>query len=217
MANPPLFLISTPRSGSTLLQRIINTSDQVRLSGESDGFISNLAKTWSKINKHVASNGLNNTWDIVTSDTKKFPAWWQAPGLEQQCAILKDFIQSFYQNRAGLRWGFKEVRLCKNAEDGVLELDFLKSLFPNADFIFLTRPIQQIQKSMIKRPDWWTTEEICSVSTQNPTITSFGEKYSSFLNFTDLSDFAKLRDFLNNKGVKISEGAYDKAIKLNLS
>lgn len=133
----PVFVLGcTPRSGSTLLQRYLNSTGEVFVWGEHAGLLgsvqSGLAELWR------VRDGLRHQ----TEELRRFggAAWIANISPDPQAVLLpaaRSFITAMYgpatAERGIRRWGFKEVRY-----DGAMAR-FLLALFPAGRVIFLVR------------------------------------------------------------------------------
>lgn len=143
---PPVFILSSGRSGSTLLQRILNTYEDVTIWGEHAGLLKFNAAQFFEIRDDFSArnhlfSGENSRAGIKTLKERKHPENWQA---WMNPFSRDEFVESCRQCvlnlfQTGLpddqTWGFKEIRYGK--KDRVIE--FLSEIFPRARFIFLVR------------------------------------------------------------------------------
>lgn len=156
----PLFVLSSPRSGSTLLQRVLNTYDDVLLCGEHGGFLRPMSLAWFRLQEDQSIGGYvfpaNAKAPVRSREDirqKKDPAHWQAWlnffSEEDARRHFRQVVESFFRNPLmgdDHVWGFKEVRY--GAGDRVVE--FLADLFPEAIFVFLSRSVYDNIASQIK-------------------------------------------------------------------
>lgn len=152
----PVFLFSAGmRSGSTFLQRMITASGQVLIWGESGDALNHMAdayRNWHK--KLYKDNGARFYQEFITVPYEDRPMVWSATMNPPLATIEENFLRFFdsvygdlAHNLGYPRWGIKDVfSTLETAE-------FLKSIYPNAYFIFLVRnPIDSILS--IKRRKW---------------------------------------------------------------
>jgi hypothetical protein len=145
----PIFLLSSGRSGSTLLQRLLNSYDDVVLWGEHRGFLRGVAEAYFAVTEHPSNREMwPSLWLDATPSWAQVREWkagdrWQAwlnwvtvADVDEQ---FRRFVSSFFQHPSGATadgfWGFKEIRYGHG--DRVVE--FLSRLFPDARFVFLSR------------------------------------------------------------------------------
>ena len=147
----PIFILGSGRCGSTLLQRLLNTYDNITIWGEHCGFLSQCAEAYFQLtesknskeflfaNKPMSNNGFTR---FEAAAEAKHPEKWQAwmnhfsPMDVDQ--YFRQLIESFTRcegmptNHIS---GFKEIRY--GVGDRVVE--FLHQLYPQAHFVFLSR------------------------------------------------------------------------------
>jgi len=145
--NKQLFIIGSGRSGTTLVQRLFNTFPNVLVWGEHAGFLKEISDAYFNLtqNPSMFEYSYSQAAPEGTEDSMGFykrPERWQAwnnwfhPDDVKQ--LFRDYIESFFNPKKigeSEIWGFKEIRYGKN--DRVLE--FIKELYPEAQFIFITR------------------------------------------------------------------------------
>lgn len=141
----PVFILSAGwRSGSTLLQRLLMSSEQIIIWGEPyghSGMIDNLASSL----KAITSDYPNSSWfiNIMLDERKPLSTLsneWIANLYPEVTALLNAHVAFFKQlfeapaiSRGVYRWGIKEVRLT------IDHAIYLSWLFPKAKFLFLYR------------------------------------------------------------------------------
>jgi hypothetical protein len=135
----PVFIFSACwRTGSTLLQRILNASDDIMIWGE-PGYLEHIRKTYELLARH--QDAQKNMWENI--GRIGFSRAWTptlAPRDIYPARSMRSFFSDLYRESAKAckphctRWGFKEVR--KNA---VRNAAFLARIFPEAKFIFHLR------------------------------------------------------------------------------
>lgn len=135
-ADAPIFIFAASwRTGSTLLQRIVNASGETFIWGEPT-FLPEARKLFERTqmylekvkgNRQVAFRNAVGGWIPVVS-----------PDPDRAAGAARAFFDALYlqETRAlGVgRWGFKEVR-----GEAVANILFLSSLWPKARFMFLVR------------------------------------------------------------------------------
>ena len=137
----PIFLLSTGwRAGSTLLQRILVTDQQLLLWGEPLGEMALISRLAAMVS-HSITPVLLQSWGNQT-DTKSptLAKSWIAnlyPSADDFRAAMRSLFDQWLGRpaleRGFARWGFKEVRL------GATEASLLHWLYPNAKFIIIYR------------------------------------------------------------------------------
>jgi hypothetical protein len=138
-ADEPLFVLSAGwRSGSTLVQRLVNSGGERFLWGEPYSRADLVPRLADSLRPITAAWPMPP--DVLTAADAGVGDRWTAnlhPGLEtlleSHRALLRTLCAPPPGSPAGCRWGFKEVRL--GAEHAL----YLRLLFPRARFVFLVR------------------------------------------------------------------------------
>lgn len=151
----PTILLGVGRSGTTLVQRILNSYNKTLIWGEHAGFLNKTAESYELLLKNKSmddySFSQNNTSDSgINIDFYKDPNRWQA----WNNWFSKKDIRSIYQESFtsifnpldlnDLQWGFKEIRY-----GNLKTLSYIADLFPQAKFIFVVRhPLNTIESQL---------------------------------------------------------------------
>ncbi|MDX1472352.1 MAG: sulfotransferase [Flavobacteriaceae bacterium] len=156
-----MFIISPGRSGSTLLQRYLNSSKDLLIWGEHGGFISGLSDSYYKFAnnqgvQNLLSWGRGNV-DLLLSQQKLVEVdieWTNNFTLEDWQVAHRDLVLRLLaiEIPQSVRWGFKEIRY------GEKVIRLLRELFPKAQFIFLVRHPIDTLASMIAA--WFKPENV---------------------------------------------------------
>lgn len=158
-----VLIVTYGRSGSTLLQGILNSIPGCLIRGENFNVCLGLYQSYTAYLQTITHEQASNT----NSDTPSSP-WYGALHLDadQYLADMRTMVLSHLQRgiSSGTQIqcvGFKEIRYLpldmhegKGAYVQYLHgyLDFLAKLLPNVAFVFLTREHSQVVKSA-----WWKT------------------------------------------------------------
>lgn len=156
----PIFLLGTHRSGTTLLQRIINSSEDVVIWGEHGGFLSQVAEAYflNLEDKTILRNipQQNKPFDTPQAKIKKlknsklWPAWCNWYSQKEVQNIFRSFIENFFNPsnvQKNISWGFKEIKYGQ----GCRTLEMLSDLYPDAKFVFIIRdPIDVVASNYFK-------------------------------------------------------------------
>jgi sulfotransferase family protein len=149
MTKPPIFLLSSGRSGSTLVQRIFNSYDDVLIWGEHGGFLQEVASAYFRLREHPSNKkfifapgaGLQTIpWSEIPTlkRAENWQAWMNWFSIADVDDLFRQFVRALFTHPSAPAdhiWGFKEIRYGPN--DRVIE--FLARLFPDAQFVFLVR------------------------------------------------------------------------------
>jgi len=147
MIKQQLFLIGSGRSGTTLIQRIMNTFPNTMIWGEHAGFLKQLSEIYFFLKENPSMHefsyqqeiDMENKFDLAMyNNSRIWQAWinWFRP--EDIDEIFRNIVESFFcpETFGDLRlWGFKEIRY--SADDRVFP--FLNALYPDACYLFITR------------------------------------------------------------------------------
>jgi len=143
----PIFILSAGwRSGSTLLQRLICSGEEVFIWGEPF----DRATPIQSMARMAAP--FSDTWPpagyVKPSEDLDLAATWVAnlyPPTDALRAAHRAFLMALFAEPAralgAKRWGFKEVRL------GYAEALYLHALFPKARFLFIRRKLTDAYRS----------------------------------------------------------------------
>jgi hypothetical protein len=146
---PPVFLLSSGRCGSTLVQRILNTYTDVTIWGEHAGVLRSAAEQYFRLleladGKHPLFenrvNGVPFARDRLTEEKShnQWQAWLNWFNPSDLTPVFRNHVLSLFRPSflgEEETWGFKEIRY--GMDDRVIE--FLSCLFPDAIFVFLVR------------------------------------------------------------------------------
>ena len=184
-----ILICSTGRSGSTTLQRIINTIPNTNIYGENDNAILHLLAFYKSIKN---TNIVNAKYYYFVNNNIK-PEWYNYFDKNQMSETVRNMIIKFlnYENDKSTTVGFKEIRY---DESKIHLLDEFKELFPNTKIIFHIRnPEVQCKSS------WWADnpeESKKILYEKNKTIINYftNNKNNAYLSvFSDLFDIEKLK------------------------
>ncbi|MBS0557811.1 MAG: sulfotransferase [Proteobacteria bacterium] len=129
----PVFIMSPPRSGSTLLfETLAQARDVYTIGGES----------------HAAIEGVRELNVIAHNyDSNRLDASLATPELAQK---LRQRFASELRDRDGVRARGQVVRMLEKTPKNSLRVPFLAKVFPQAQFVFLYRDVRETLSSMIE-------------------------------------------------------------------
>lgn len=188
-----VLLCCTGRSGSTTLQRIINTIPNSNICGENYGALNSLLLYYKKLKQttfiQVPGNKNPLSYQVLIDKSIK-PAWYNSYNLMEMQSIIKlQIIKMFKNSETTNLWGFKEIRYeNKNIE---LLMEF-KELFPEVKVIIQIREDidKQSQSSWFKKDP--NSKKFLEI--QNMNFKKFYEKNKDFCYF---NTFEKMFDMKN--------------------
>ena len=135
-----VLICATGRSGSTTLQRIINTIPNSNICGENYGAVNSLLETYLKL--HISSSkfipGHYNpvSYEEIVSKNVK-PSWYNSYQILEIEEKLRDIIIAMFKKNSNTNlWGFKEIRY-DNKKVNLLR--YFKQLFPKTKVIIQIR------------------------------------------------------------------------------
>lgn len=154
----PVVILSAGRSGSTLLQRIVNTSPNLVIWGEHGGMLSGVANSYQNLIYGKQLNDFHyNRKDkvgksLITGSYSEYNIsinWMNSFDKENSKDLFRNFIFSTLNQKVKLtstqKWGFKEILYSNN--DNVVNM--LVDLFPDTKFLFSIRnPLDAVLSMM---------------------------------------------------------------------
>lgn len=190
----PVFVLSSGRCGSTLLQRLLNSNPRFAIAGEHGGFLRSLSASYfsatrlEAFQKNVLARPNNRSRFAKNIRTaNKMVAWENFFGEAEFHEAYRIFIRSLFCFDPALRWGFKEIGY--GVRDEVPEL--LRALFPEACFVVLLRhPLDVVisKATAFPRPKRLAKATLGGDSEK-------GERYRALLN-DYVHDWGRLYDHL---------------------
>jgi len=145
-----LLIVTHGRSGSTLLQGIVNSIPGVVCKGENN----NVAYHWFqglRAIEHAQEERKRLLADDPTHPWYGIHAMSRAVYLQSCKQFIRDLVLTTAHERATTRcYGFKEIRYADCIDELPEYLAFLRDMMPNPLIIFLTRDTAEVKKSK-----WW--------------------------------------------------------------
>jgi sulfotransferase family protein len=143
VARQPLFLFGAARTGTTLLQRLLNSYDDVLVWGEHAGMLEGVAegfyRGWDDPNLFRDPRPLASI--LADSDPEeRWQGWMSWYTRDDWRDAFRGLVERLLlpEGLPGKRvWGFKEIRYLVRPTDRTL--DFLHELYPDAVFVFIAR------------------------------------------------------------------------------
>jgi len=139
-----LLIISYGRSGSTLLQGMLNSIDGCLIRGENLNLCFHLFNAWESIS------------ELKKNFSPKVESPWYGSHLVDDELFISHCKQFMYQmlvesttDKENIKcYGFKEIRYTNIGDENFVNyLNFLKMIFPGPVFIFNTRNHEDVSKS----------------------------------------------------------------------
>lgn len=139
----PIFVLGAHRGGTTLLQRLLNSYDDVLVWGEHAGVLEDVAAAfWRGLEEPNLFRHARPLADVL-ADSDPLGTWQAWLGWLDRPAWIAAFrriVETLLvpEGLPGKRfWGFKEIRY--GARGGDRTIDFLHTLYPDALFAFIVR------------------------------------------------------------------------------
>ena len=135
-----VLICATGRSGSTTLQRIINTIPNSNICGENYGAINSLLEFYGKLHiatrEYIPGHYTPATYENIISKNVK-PSWYNSYNIrEMEDKIRETIIAMFKKDTTTNLWGFKETRYDSKK---INYIRYFKLLFPQTKVIIQIR------------------------------------------------------------------------------
>jgi len=145
-----LFIVTYGRSGSTLLQNLLNSLDGYCIRGENNAALMHLCQTWAAVAHNEVMRGQRTEGTPTGPDHPWYGAELVDPGAFGR-ALAHSFTREVLRPPAGTRVaGFKEIRFRMFRPHLEHYAGFVTRFFPGARFIFNTR-----DHAAVARSGWW--------------------------------------------------------------
>lgn len=147
-----LFILGHPRSGTTLVQRLLNSYDDVVIWGEHGAFLKGLSQAFYRVHEHPHLWNSPRAWPAKTIPEDKN---WSAQGWmnwfdqAQWLETFQKFMGLIFTPESlkdAKFWGFREVNYITHPTERTF--DFLSRAFPNAIFVFVARDFFNVLASI---------------------------------------------------------------------
>lgn len=141
-----VLICATGRSGSTTMQRIINTIPNSNICGENYGAINSILEFYRRLKtttkEYVPGHLRPATFEDIVSKNVK-PSWYNSYNLEKIIQMIKITIINMFKNLESTNiWGFKEIRYDSGNINYVKDF---KELFPQTKVIIQIRENIKLQ------------------------------------------------------------------------
>lgn len=213
-----VLICATGRSGSTTMQRLINTIPNSNICGENYGAINSLLEFYRRLKtttkEYVPGHLRPATFEDIVSKNVK-PSWYNSYNLNQMVQMIKIMIINMFKNSESTNvWGFKEIRYDSGNINYIKDF---KELFPQTKVIIQFRADLRAQSNS----GWFkadktafdylhkNTKELIDFGIENKEwcyLTSFERMFDrnnlknlfSFIGCGENYDENKITDVLNN-------------------
>jgi len=192
-----VLICATGRSGSTTMQRILNTIPNSNICGENFGAVNSLLAFYRRI-KHATVNFIPGNYtpksyeELIATNFK--PAWYNSFNFQEIINNIRLMITNLFKNLPTTNvWGFKEIRY---EGENIKYIQEFKELFPQ------TKVIIQIRQNVLaqSKSGWYKNNKkaILELYKQNNSLINFYNKNKSYCYFTT---FEKMFDKNNIKNI----------------
>ncbi len=211
-----IFIVTYGRSGSTLLQSLLQSIPGAHIVGENYNALEGLFRAGRSARKS------RKTWG-----KKPQPAthpWHGADRIDPdrfERRLARIFVQEILQPPPDVRWiGFKEVRYQGLGEDFPAFLNFCRRTFPNPFFVFNSRNGADVAQSK-----WWARQPREKVLTMVETMDARFARFTAAhpeisyhaVHETTVADPASLQPLFDKLGEPFDIGAAQKALQKRLT
>lgn len=147
-----IFVITYGRSGSTLLQNMLNSLPGYVLRGENANLLAPLVRAWQDLRQSEQSANMRQQ----EQPSRPHQPWYGYEGIDADQLgqdLANVFLRNVLRPEPETRVvGFKEIRWHDNPDLFAPTLEFLQRYMPQARFIFNTRNHEEVCRS-----GWWKT------------------------------------------------------------
>jgi hypothetical protein len=188
-----ILICGTGRSGSTTLQRIINTIPNTNITGENFGAINNLLECYENLKntENIPKNINNEFMTYEECEKQKIkPCWYNCYDINTIKSNIQNSIINILDNKQNNNIiGFKEIRYFNKLH----LLDTFIELFPN------TKIILNYRENIVSqcKSGWWdedSEQHILSYNNQMIHYYKTHDKNSYLLTFENLFNINKIRE-----------------------
>lgn len=156
-----VFVVTYGRSGSTLVQNLLNAIPGYCIRGENNNALAPLVRAWRRVSWPAAKKRPGH----VPRTTDPTDPWFGAEHVDSKRygrALASLYVQEILTPPAGTRVaGCKEIRWANEPDIFAPSLSFLHRFLPNCRFVFNTRDHDEVRQS-----GWWKKQDPAAVKKQ---------------------------------------------------
>ena len=215
-----VLICATGRSGSTTMQRLINTIPNSNICGENFAAINSLLEFYRRIKNSTTDNIPGHltpfTYDYLINKNIK-PCWYNSYNFNNMVQMIRVMIINMFKNSETTNlWGFKEIRYDSGNINYIKDF---KELFPQ------TKVIIQIRENIkAQSQSGWFKEEKNAVkflTKTNKELINFAlsnKEWCFLTSFERMFDKNNLKNMFNYIGCgdKFNEELIDEILKNNI-
>jgi len=192
-----ILICATGRSGSTTMQRIINTIPNSNICGENFAAVNSLLEFYARLKKTTAKLNSEKITQLSYDELirKKIkPAWYNSYNiLEIQKQIKEIIVKLFKLNDSINVWGFKEIRYDSG---NIKYMREFKELFPQ------TKVIIQIRENILAQSNSaWFRTDVNATQFLKKTNKELYEYYTQNKDYCYITSFEKMFDMKNIENI----------------
>lgn len=197
-----VFVVTYGRSGSTLMQKLLNSIDGYCIRGENNNALMPLCRSiWNvqqeqnfTMRREALAKAPAQRKDFMRSILQTADDPWYGAELvdpdDYARTLMDSFVRSILHPPPGTRVaGFKDIHFYKDRNFFAKQMNHMLQYFPNSRIIFQTRDLQQVARS-----GWWKTMPAAKVV---ESLTVADQLYRDFGSSNDrcmLFDYAAFAD-----------------------
>lgn len=215
-----VLICATGRSGSTTLQRLINTIPNSNICGENYGAVNSLLEFYRRIKTttidYVPGHKKPAKYDDIINKNVK-PAWYNSYNYDNIVNMIKIMIINLFKNsEQNNLWGFKEIRYDSGNINYIKDF---KELFPQTKVIIQVRENLNIQSNS----GWFKGDKNALIYLKKTTkeLIDFGIKnkewcyITSFERMFDRNNLIKIFSFIDS-GENYNENKITEVLNNNI-
>lgn len=214
-----VLICATGRSGSTTLQRLLNTIPNSNFCGENFGALNSLLEFYKKI-KYSTTTQIHGRFNPISYDklieNKIKPAWYNSYNYEKVVQMIRTLIINLFKDKESTNiWGFKEIRYDNGKINLIKEF---KELFPQTKVIIQLRDVKSQMNSGWFKNDKNAFKYLVKLNTDLHNFYLQNRSFCYFTTFKNMFDKKHLQNIFNfiDCGTHFDENKIDEILKNNL-
>lgn len=215
-----ILICATGRSGSTTMQRLINTIPDSNICGENFAAINSLLEFYRRIKKSTTDNIPGHltpfTYDYLINKNIK-PCWYNSYNFNNMVQMIKVMIINMFKNSDKTNvWGFKEIRYDSGNINYIKDF---KELFPQTKVIIQIREnIQAQSKSSWFKKDKNAVKFLTKTNKELINFALANKEWCFLTSFERMFDKNNLRNMFNYIGCgdNYNEALIDEILNNNI-
>lgn len=224
----PVMIFATPRSGSTLLIRLLNRIDGWSIAGEKLGLLRAVKATHDLRSALEARSPHAFNSLFQQEHDGHFPSHHAPSSKAEWDAAARDMLMAWANGGSSRYWGMKEVHLAKHGfKYGISVWTWLMEIMPDVKFILLSRNVDDTEVSMGRNLKWWVPSYGSCIGACRRQVRQQTEAFDEFatlypnntlrLQYEQLLDYKTFNGLLEKfVGESIDKDRFDTVLKLKL-